>query len=63
MNLPVDPSTEMPVRFGDGKDSTTSRVVKSAPIKFGFASFHVTIFLFPMSGVDIILGFLVGDTR
>lgn len=61
LGLEVDDNSVLPVRLGDGKDTQTFGLCS----KVGNAEFEIAAYVFPVTGMDIILGVtwlsLLGD--
>ncbi|KAK6152940.1 hypothetical protein DH2020_012579 [Rehmannia glutinosa] len=56
LGLPIDTSNPMHVRLGDGQRKEILGSCTNIDIVVGPATFQVTCFVFPLGGVDVILG-------
>lgn len=56
LGLPIDRSVVLPVTLGDGKNICTIGVCPRIELKLGTATFFLSAHVFPVSGLDIILG-------
>ncbi|KAK6144620.1 hypothetical protein DH2020_021440 [Rehmannia glutinosa] len=56
LGLPIDDSGHTQVRLGDGKRKAIIGLCSGITLNIGSAQFQVTCYVFPLGGVDVILG-------
>lgn len=56
LNLPIDKSAGFRVILGDGSILQTTGICKSVPFTLDNHTFSIDCYIFPLSGIDIILG-------